>query len=88
MDTEKGIFVNDKDAKEWMERLEENEIVKLKGSEFKVLAINDRTVILLLLSNEDRQQDLVDITAGIKGFDNAAEMESKRQLEKVFKHQK
>lgn len=56
MDTEQGRFVEESEAKEWMERLGVGEVVKIKGAEFKVLEIGERTVRLELMSAKDRQE--------------------------------
>lgn len=42
------------DAEKWMELLSIGEIVKVKGEEFRVETINERTVVLRLMSDRDR----------------------------------
>ncbi len=54
MDTNAGRFVEEADAEKWMQRLAVGEIVKIKGEELVVLAIDDRRVVLQLQSAEDR----------------------------------
>ena len=56
MNTDTGEFVEDSKAEKWMQRLDIGEVVKLKGEECEVVAIEDREVRLKLMNSEDRRQ--------------------------------
>lgn len=54
MDTNRGEFVGPDRAEQWMKRLAVGQNVKVLGEEFEVLEIGKRTLLLKLLSYEDR----------------------------------
>ena len=54
MDTSRGEFVEDSRAEKWMKRLEVGQVVKVLEEEFEVKEISKRTILLQMLSAEDR----------------------------------
>lgn len=54
MDTNAGRFVEEKIAERWMQRIEVDEIIKIKGEECRVVRINGRRLEVELLSSDDR----------------------------------
>jgi hypothetical protein len=54
MDTNSGEFVGLDRAQQWMTRVEVGQQLKILGEEFEVLEIGDRTMVVKLLSFEDR----------------------------------
>jgi len=56
MDTNSGRFVEEESAEAWMQRVAVGEIIKVKGEECEVAEIRGRTLVLQLLSHEDRME--------------------------------
>ena len=78
MNTDTGRFVDERDAKSWMQRIEVGETIKLKGEECKVISIGDRRVTLELLSSDDRQRSYIDAL-----FDEPRNRHERRAAEKT-----
>jgi hypothetical protein len=62
MNTDTGHFVDEQDAKSWMQRLAVHEIIKIKGEECRVVSIEvrRRRVTFELLSSDDRQRSYLE----------------------------
>ncbi len=56
MNTDTGYFVDEQDAKSWMQRVKVDEVIKIKGEECRVVAINGRELVVELLSSNDRMR--------------------------------
>lgn len=56
MDTNAGRFVGEESAKSWMQRVEVDEVIKIKGEECRVVSINGRRLEVELLSSDDRMR--------------------------------
>jgi len=54
MDTDRGEFVGPDRAQQWMKRVEVGQQLKILGEGFEVLEINERTLVVKLLSFEER----------------------------------
>jgi len=54
MDTNTGEFVGADRAQQWMKRVEVGQQLKILGEEFEVLEIGERTMVVKLLSFEER----------------------------------
>jgi hypothetical protein len=62
MNTDTGHFVDEQDAKSWMQRIAVHEIIKIKGEECRVVSIElrRRRVTLELLSSDDRMRTAIE----------------------------
>ncbi len=54
MDTERGKFVGEAEAKSWMKQIRVGEVVHVKGEDCRVIGFNDRRVVLELMSATER----------------------------------
>ena len=92
MDSNAGEFVGEERAEDWMQRVAVGEIVKIKGEELEVMAIDKRTIVLKLLSAEDRFQERLSaigtaVTADAEDL-AAAAVECERQRKKMLRYQR
>ena len=87
MDTNAGEFVGEERAEAWMQRIEVGEVVKIKGEELEVLRIDERTIVLKLLSASDKlEKDLSGLST--MDYEDLAYSESNRQRENMLRRQK
>ena len=78
MNTDTGHFVDEQDAKSWMQRIAVHEVIKIKGEECRVVSIEGRRVTLELLSSDDRQRSYIDAL-----FDEPRNRHERRAAEKT-----
>ena len=76
MDTESGRFVGEAEATPKMPRIEVGEVVELAGKDgapLKVMRIDERTVLLELMSEQDRRVTALEVlgTEEFKRIENA-----------------
>ncbi len=57
MNADSGQFVDEDQAKNWMQRIAIAEVVKIKGEECRVVRIDGRKIELELMSFEDRMRE-------------------------------
>ena len=87
MDTNAGEFVDEQRSESWMQRIEVGEVIKIKGEELEVLKINERTIVLKLLSASDKVKRALS-GMSIATYEDLADAESERQRENMLKRQR
>jgi hypothetical protein len=92
MDTNAGKFVGPDRAQQWMKRVEVGQQLKILGEEFEVLEIRDRTMVVKLLSFEERMGvggDLASIIADVeRGNEDLAMKEQARHRKEMLDRQR